>query len=147
VRIVDDEEQAIGRPTAEVIRSALIEQNLLDADGRIQAAFDPKRLDFKLDLPEELQDLAPAVVDVLASYQLERHIRRQRDERPNRLNKEVYLSPEFRELWDRIKPRTTYRVEFETDQLVNLALAGIRRMEKIEPPKITISTGQVSLSQ
>ena len=62
-----------------------------------------------------MQDLAPAVIDLLASYQIERHIRKEKDEGPNRLKKEVQLSPEFKALWDRIKPKTTYRVEFETD--------------------------------
>ena len=46
--------------------------------------------------------------------------------------KEVTLSPEFQALWDRIKPKTTYRVEFETDELVRRAVDAIKRMEKIE---------------
>ena len=117
-RVVDGSEQPIGREAAEVIRAALVEQKMLDAEGRIQPAFDPKRQDFKLELPEAQRELAPAVIDLLSAYQIERHIRRDRDERPNRLKKEVTLSPEFQALWDRIKPKTTYRVEFETDELV-----------------------------
>ena len=49
-----------------------------------------------------------------------------RDEGPNRLRKEVALSPEFQALWDRIKPKTTYRVEFETDDLVQRAVDAIQ---------------------
>ena len=62
-RIVDGTEQPIGRDAAESIRAALVEQKMIDADGRIQPAFDPRRKDFTLDLPEAHQDLAPAVVD------------------------------------------------------------------------------------
>ena len=62
--------------------------------------------------------LGARVIDLLASYQIERHIRQDQDEGANRLKKEVQLSPEFQALWDRIKPKTTYRVEFETDDLV-----------------------------
>ena len=51
---------------------------------------------------------------------------RARDDGPNRLKKEVTLSPEFVELWNRIKPKTTYRVEFETDTLVSRAIESIR---------------------
>jgi type III restriction enzyme len=147
IRVVDGEEKPIGRPEAELIRDALVTQKLIDPEGRIQAAFDPKRPDFKVELPEAQADLGPAVVDLLASYQLERHIRRERDERANKLNKEVYLSPEFKELWDRVKPRTTYRVEFDSDELVALAVTGIKRMEKVTPPTITVKAGQVQLSQ
>ncbi len=141
MRVVDGEERPIGQEAAVTLRDALVNQNMLDVDGRIQPAFDPKRKEFKLELPEVHSELAPAIIDLLAAYQIERHIRRERDDGPNKLKKEVALSPEFKALWDHIKPRTTYRVEFETGKLVALAVAAIRRMEKIEIPKIHIVTG------
>ncbi|MCG3157098.1 MAG: hypothetical protein DKINENOH_03729 [bacterium] len=147
VRVLDGEERAIGRAAAEKIREVLVRQGMLDAEGRIQPAFDPKRKDFKLELPEAHRDLQPAVIDLLSSYQIERHIRQDRDERPNRLRKEVLLSPEFEALWSRIKPKTTYRVEFKTAKLVQHAVDAIRRMERIEIPKIRVSAGQVGVTK
>lgn len=146
-RIVDGVEQPIGREAAEAIRASLVEQKMLDGGGRIQPAFDPKRKDFKLELPEAQRDLVPAVVDLLAAYQIERHIRRERDEGMNRLKKEVILTPEFQALWDRIKPKTTYRVEFETHALVRRAVEAIRSMEKIEAPRIRVAAGQVEIGK
>ncbi len=146
-RIVDGVEQPIGQEAAEAIRAALVRQKMLDSDGRIQPAFDPKRKDFTLELPDPQRDLRPAVVDLLASYQIERHIRRDRDEGTNRLKKEVTLSPEFQALWERIKPRTTYRVEFETEALVRRAVDAIRRMEKIVAPRIRVAAGQVQVGK
>src|SRR5207249_4835905 len=78
-RVVGDEEHSIGREAAEEIRAALITQKLLDTEGRIQPAFDPRRGDFRLDLPEPYAAMAPAVIDLLFGYQIERHIRRERD--------------------------------------------------------------------
>jgi type III restriction enzyme len=40
-RVVDGHEQPIGRAAAETLRTALVAQKMLDADGRIQPAFDP----------------------------------------------------------------------------------------------------------
>lgn len=147
VRIVDGVEQPIGREAAETIRATLVAQKILDTDGRIQPAFDPKRKDFKLDLPEAHRDLTPAVVDLLAAYQIERHIRKDKDEGVNRLKKEVILSPEFLALWDKIKPKTTYRVEFETESLVRRAVDAIKRMEKINAPTIRVAAGQVQIAK
>ncbi|MCP9471889.1 MAG: DEAD/DEAH box helicase family protein [Nitrospira sp.] len=146
-RVVDGMEQPIGREAAEAIRASLVTQKMLDADGRLQAAFDPKRKDFKLELSEAHRDLAPAVIDLLSAYQIERHIRRDRDDGPNRLKKDVTLSQEFQALWDRIKPKTTYRVEFETDELVRRAVAAIKRMEKIDAPTIHVAAGQVQVAK
>ncbi|HEY5047453.1 MAG TPA: DEAD/DEAH box helicase family protein [Rhizomicrobium sp.] len=147
VQVVDGEEMPIGKVSAEVVRQALVAQKMLQADGRIGTAFEPRRLDFNLMLPAGFEDLTPAVVDLLSSYQIERHIRRERDERSNRLKKEVTLSPEFQELWKRIKPRTTYRVEFETDALVHLSIAELRRMARIEAPSVTVTVGRIEIKK
>ena len=147
VRIIDGDAQPIGRDAADAIRSSLIKQGMLDTEGRIQPSFDPKRADFKLGLPEAHRDLTATVVDLLAAYQIERHIRRDRDEGVNRLKKEVTLSPEFQALWERIRPRTTYRVEFETDALVRRAVDAIKAMEKIGAPTIRVTAGQVQVEK
>jgi type III restriction enzyme len=144
-RVVEGEPQPIGRQDAEAIKKSLVEQKMLDTEGRLQPAFDPKKPDFKIELPKQLQELAPAVVDLLASYQIERHIRKDKDEGVNRLKKEVLLNPDFQALWDRIKPKTTYRVEFKTDELVSKTVAAIKRMEKIEAAKIRVTAGQVGV--
>jgi type III restriction enzyme len=146
-RVVEGVEQPIGRDAAEAIRKELIGQKMLDSEGRIQPAFDPKRLDFKLELPEAQRDLTPAVIDLLASYQMERHIQREKNVGQNRLRKEVQVSQEFTDLWNRIKPRTTYRIEFETDKLVSRAIDALKRMERIVSPKINVITGQVGVTR
>ncbi len=66
---------------------------------------------------------------------------------PCRLKKEVTLSPEFQALWGRIRPRTTYRVEFETAALVRRAVDAIRGMEKIVAPRIRVTAGQVQIGR
>ncbi|MBN9657051.1 MAG: DEAD/DEAH box helicase family protein [Acidobacteria bacterium] len=147
MHIVDSEERPVGRDAAETIRKALVDEGMLDAEGRIQLAFDPKRQGFKINLPQEYASLAPAVVDLLASYQIERHIRKDQDEGLNKLRKEVQLSAEFKELWGRIKPKTSYRVEFETNALVQRAVEALKRMSKVEAPKITVSIGQLGVKR
>ena len=144
-REVDGEEVPIGKVAAETIRDALVTQKILESDGRIGAAFDPRKKDFKLLLPPEFAGMEPAVTDLLAAHQIERHIRKERDEKPSRLKKEVTLSPDFEALWNKIKPKTTYRVEFETEVLASRAVAAIKKMEKVEPPKIRVIAGRIEV--
>ncbi|MEX2492352.1 MAG: DEAD/DEAH box helicase family protein [Nitrospirales bacterium] len=147
LHVVDGAEQPIGHEAAQIIRASLVSQNMLDTEGRIQLAFDPKHQDFTLELPAAQRELTPAVIDLLSSYQIERHIRRERDDGPNRLKKEITLTPEFVALWNRIKPKTTYRVEFETDELIHRGVGAIKKMEKIEAPKIRVTAGQVGIAR
>ncbi|HMN97109.1 MAG TPA: DEAD/DEAH box helicase family protein [Phycisphaerales bacterium] len=141
--VPNEVEEPVGREGAKVIREALVDQGMLDRDGRIQPAFDPQAVAFRLELPSGYRALTSAVVDVLASYQIERHVHREQDRRQNPLKKAVVLSPEFQALWDRIKARTTYRVEFQTDELVRRAVTAIKLMPKVERSKIAITTGGV----
>jgi type III restriction enzyme len=147
IQVVDGQEKPIGRIAAEEVRTALVTQGLLDNEGRIQPAFDPRRADFELNLPEVHQRLAPAVIDLLSSYQIERHIRKEKDEGANRLRKQIQLSPEFKTLWERIKFRTTFRVEFQTEDLINRATAAIKQLDPIEPPRISVAAGKIEVGK
>ena len=147
LRVVDDHEEQIGREAALEIRAALVTQGLMDDEGRLLPAFDPRKPGFSIELPPAYAELALAVTDLLASYQIERHIRQLSDEGKNRLRKEVVLTPEFEELWKRIRPRTTYRVEFDTNELVTLAKVAMRGTPKVEKPEIRVSTGSVRVTR
>jgi len=99
---------------------------------------------------ESYEDFAKALQteyeeDCGAAIGIERYIRRDKDEGPNRLNKEVTLGPEFTAWWDGNKPKTAYRVEFKTDVLVARAVDAIKRMERIEAPKIRVRAGQLDM--
>lgn len=146
VTVVGDAEVPIGSDQAFVIRSDLIAGGMLDSEGRILPAFDPRKSGFVLPLRPELAHLADQVTDLLSSYRIERHIRREHDDGPNPVNKQVRLDDRFAELWDRIKWRTTYRVEFETSRLVERAVEALSAIEPIEKPRIVIETTQLDLS-
>jgi len=145
--MIGDRELITGRHGAELICAALVDQKMIDAEGRIQPAFDPSKPAFTIHLPDGFETLAPAVIDVLSSYRMERHIRRDREQRPNRLRKEVLLSPEFAALWERIKPRTTYRVEFSTDELIAVAAGEIRKMERVRAASVKVKEGQLVIEK
>jgi len=144
--VVWDQEEPIGAAAAELLRTSLVGQGLLDAEGRLLAKFDPKKPDFAITVPEGVGVSAASVVDLLSSYRIERHIQRERSEGNNRLKKEVQLSPEFQALWERIKPRTTYRVEFTTDELVRRSVEAIKRMGAIEGPTIKVVAGTLTVA-
>lgn len=69
----------------------------------------------------------------------EGHIKR--DEEPKRLkiNKQVFLDPEFEHLWNKIKHKTTYKVEYSSEELVSNCIKSIKQMDKIEPMSCLLS--------
>lgn len=146
-QLVDGREQPIGLIEAESVKKSLVAQKFIDAEGKILPPFDPNRPGFVLTLPKGMEDLVAQVTDVLASYRMDRHIRKDKEEKANPLKKEVLLTPEFEELWQRIKPRTTYRLEFSTAKLIQNVADEIRKMEKITPPRIRLTTGNIEVKR
>ena len=142
-----DREVPIGREEAKVLHAALVKSGMLDQEGKLLPAFAPRREGFDLGLPPEFRHLQTAVIDLLSTYQIERHIQPERRPQQNRLRKEVQLSPEFQELWRRIKQKTTYRVEFDTDELIVAAAGAVRGMPKIEPRTIHVAAGRIDVKR
>ena len=66
---------------------------------------------------------------------------------PSAASAVVYLSADFQELWDRIKHRTRYRVTFETPDLIERALARIKKnIEPIKAPRVATTVVEVDIS-
>lgn len=146
-QIVNGEGVIIGREVSAQIFKGLVEKGIITDKGKIQPTFDPKDSNLDLGLPPEHANLRSDIVGILQSYQLERHIRK--DEEPKRLNlkKEVTLDPAFQGLWDRIKSKTTYSVQYQTETLVANAVKAIEAMEKIQPVKIRVTDADFSVAK
>lgn len=145
--VVEDVEIQVGRENSSKIWNSLQDQGFLDESGKITVEFDPKKEGFTLNLPQEFKELENEVVSTLLSYQLERHIKK--DDKPEKLkiNKQVFLDPEFEALWNKIKYRTTYQVEYTSDKLIKNCVEAIKRMEKIDPIKVNYREGQLDVTR
>lgn len=67
-----------------------------------------------------------------------------RDRRKVALRKERLLSDEFRQLWQRISHKTSYRVEFPTKELIGRAARLLSQESEVSAPQITVSKSEVT---
>ena len=68
-----------------------------------------------------------------------------REKKQLRLKDDVLESAEFDDLWSRIAPRTSYRLEFATDAVIDGAVDRINGMLAIEPVKFRLSKDVVAV--
>ena len=61
-----------------------------------------------------------------------------------KLRKAYTLKPEFKELWERIKHKTRYAVNVDTDQLIREVVEELDNAD-IRPPRITVTKAQVQV--
>lgn len=144
-QIVDEQEIAFNREQSESIWSELASKGFVDKNGKIQPTFKPTEEGFTLGLSEKYTAVEAEIITVLQNYQLERHIKK--DEEPKRLkiNKQIFLDPEFENLWNKIKYRTTYQVEYKTPKLIDNCIESIKKMEKIEPVTVNYREAQIGV--
>ena len=143
--IVEDKTIELGRENSERIHAALEKENFIDINGKIKATFNPNSKDFSLNLPEEFKEQEAEIIAVLQSYQIERHIKNEEDPKRLKINKQIFLDPEFTNLWERIKHRTTYEVKYETSKLITAASDEISKMETIEAVKVEYKEAELNM--
>lgn len=114
----DGEAEMLGQKKSEIVYNHLIDQEYIDERGKVQ---DKLRMDLKedfVDLPEDVQDQADLIKARLKKISGKLNIKNADNKRIVKPKKEVLLSDEFKDLWDRIKYKTTYRVNFDSENLI-----------------------------
>ena len=64
-----------------------------------------------------------------------------------KLNKRALISPEFTELWNNIKQKTTYRIQFDLEKLIVNSVKDIRKMPDATPARLISQTANVNLEK
>jgi type III restriction enzyme len=104
----------------------------IDAKGKVQDSLKVALKDGKLGLPEAFEPYRGQVADLLRKVtgRVEVKNRDDRETVPLRKGadgKAVTLSEDFKALWDRIKHKTTYRVQFDNERLIRDCTAALTR--------------------
>ena len=145
-RAEDGTESEIGQDESAKIWDELVAKRYLNSAGDILEKFDPKNPHFKLEMPGAYADMAAAIVDEINRKVFKNRVVNARDRRELKFRKEVQLSDGFQALWNNIKQRTRYRVAFATEDLIDGALARIKQIEPIKPPRVATTVVEVDIS-
>ena len=137
----------LGQEKSKHLWQALKAEGYLNNKGDITAKFKPDDLYFTLTLPEEYKTLEHDVIDTLRSFMFAGRVEDARKRIPVTYNKRIDLNPEFKNLWDKIKHKTRYRIEFSTEALINLATRKIQSMPVVKPVALIIDHTQANLTE
>jgi len=147
IQVINDQEATLGDEKSQKIWEELKQQGHIDEDGQIQPKFNPSDKYFKVKFSPEFQDVKHQVIDIVQGYLFSEHVVNRNNRKTLKINKMIYLDDEFRKLWDKIKPKTTYSVEYDTDVLIEKASKAIREMDRIEKVKIIYRKAEVDIQE
>jgi type III restriction enzyme len=107
-----------GATKSEAIYDYLVNNEYVNKQGKIQ---DKLKFEIKENIfivPDEYKVVQNDIIGRITKIAGKLNLKNADDKKEVKLNKQVILSHEFKELWERIKYKTTYRVDFDEDELV-----------------------------
>lgn len=149
IPVTDEKGQtaALGVTQSEAIWMHLKEGGYLDAKGKVQDALRTVLKEDTLQLPEPFHSQLPQVKDILRKLTGKLDIKNA-DERVQVKTRQAILhSEEFQSLWNRIKHKTTYRVQFDNDKLLTDCVKAIRECPPITKTRVQIRKANLAIGR
>lgn len=141
-----DGQTGIGQEQSKHLWQALKAEGYLDAKGDITAKFQPDDIFFQLQVPKDYQPLESDIIDTLRRFLFAGRIKNERRREPVIYNKRVELNPDFQALWEKIRQKTRYRIDYSTTELIELASHKLNNMAVVKPVSLTVQHTQASLT-
>jgi len=138
---------ALGVAQSEAIWSHLKEAGYVDAKGKVQDTLRQVLKEGTLQLPEPFQAQLPQVKEVLRKLAGKLDIKNADERRVVRTRQAVLHSEEFQALWDRIKHKTTYRVQFDNEKLVAECANAIGECPPITKTRVQIRKAELAIGR
>jgi type III restriction enzyme len=112
------QDEYLGTEASEEIYHHLYEQGYIDNRGKVDDKLKKDLKENQVNLPEEHKEHAAQIVAALKKVAGNLNIKDAGKRENVNLNKSIYLGEEFKALWERIKYKTTFRVDFDVQDLI-----------------------------
>lgn len=119
IRNANGEREYFGANNSEAMFEYLKKNNYIDSKGKVQDSLKSDIKNNKFEVPTGYQNSQADIIAVIKKVAGNLNIKDANDRKLVTLNKEVFLSDDFKELWEQVKYKTTYRVDFDIDRLVD----------------------------
>jgi len=122
----DGQTAPLGFEESQALWEHLKTAGMIDAKGKVQDTLKKALKDGKLTVPERFTPHIGQITEILRKLSGRLEIKNADERRQVRTRQAVLNSPEFKALWDRIKHKTTYRVQFDNDKLIDSCIRALK---------------------
>ena len=128
----DGQQAPLGFDRSKEIWEHLKTEGYIDSRGKVQDALKKALKDGTLQVPAAYQAQRGQIAELLRKLSGRLEIKNANDRKPVLTRQAILHSPEFKELWGRIRHKTTYRVAFDNEKLIESCIRALQ-----EAPPIT----------
>ena len=144
---VDDsgERKGLGLERSKEIWSYLALHNYIDGKGKIQEKLKRELDSGRLEIPNCTAQEKLQIKSILKRHSRKVEVKDATTRRTVMLREGVLDNPEFRALWDRVKHKTTYQLDFDDEALIEKCTRQVRDMPAIPIPRINWSKAKLDI--
>ena len=142
-----DSPTVLGFDRSQVLYDHLRDQDYVNARGKIQDSLRQAIQDDSVSVPEAFAAQRAEIVSVLRKLAGRLEVRNADERKTVRPRQAVLDSGEFKELWDRIKHKTTYRVAFDNEVLVEKCAVALRKAPVIPRTRLQWRKADIAIGK
>ncbi|MFI3231546.1 MAG: type III deoxyribonuclease, partial [bacterium] len=122
-------------------------QDYIKLDGTIKDTLKNAIKHNNLDLPAKYENARELVENIIINHSNSgnQYIKNASEEVTIKLKEDVLISEKFIKLWEKIKYKTAYQVNFNKDELINKCVQDFQKIETIEKPKFITKTADMHM--
>lgn len=137
-------EHVIDRDTAAAIHYDMIKSDYIDKKGALTDKYYEDKANGTIKVAEEAADYAVSVLAIVDSVYDARSMQPENARSNNvelQVDEDKLNSREFKALWDRINARSVYSVDFDTEELIQKAIAALNSKLRVAKIYFQVETG------
>ena len=128
--------EPLGSQNTKPLINHFVKMNYIDRNGKIKDALKIALKDNTVSLPEEYEQIRDEILEVIAGHTREYKIKPVSNKTKINFKEEMFDNKCFKILWDKIKHKTTYSIEFDTEELISKCIKVMQKHLKIQAPKL-----------
>ena len=143
----DGRTEVLGVKESEAMFDLLKAEGYVDARGHVQDTLRQAIKDGTLVVPEHLEAHKAAITTVLRKLAGKLDIKNADERRVISTRQAVLESEAFKELWERIKFKTTYRVEFDNEKLIKDCAEAVKNSPPITKTRARFRKADIAIGK
>ncbi len=147
---IDGEEVSyLGQEKSEQLYDYLILKGYIDTRGKVQDLLRVAIKEDEVELPEEFtvsKHVENQILSHLKDAAGKLQIKNQDDKKKVKVNKRILHSPEFKALWERVKYKTSFSVDFDSESLIKECIRALDDRLTITRGKLHYTKVKVAMS-
>ena len=142
----DGSEKYLGQKASEAIYKQFLDNGYIDEAGKVQDELKIAIQNNDIKISEEFEPVKVEITALARKVCSTLNIKNNSDKKSIKLNKQVYLDPEFKDLWDRIKYKTTYSVDFDSEKLIDECCKEMQTRLSVSSAKLIYTKAGLDIS-